>query len=206
MIMARKEYETKTVIQHYDALIDEGNDPVHDPQPLREYMDKWDGAAFIGQMQLNKNKSVLEIGVGTGRLAVRTAPLCGEFYGIDISPKTIEQAKKNLASYENVTLICGDFLSYKFERSFDVVYSSLTFMHIKDKPKAISKIAELLNGNGRFVLSIDKNPDNYIDFGTRRLKVYPDNPNEMAGYIRAAGLTVLNQYDSELATVFTAVL
>ena len=28
-------------------LIDENNDSVHDPKPLRDYMDKWDGQAFI---------------------------------------------------------------------------------------------------------------------------------------------------------------
>ena len=28
-------------------LTDEKNDPVHDPKPLRDYMDKWDGQAFI---------------------------------------------------------------------------------------------------------------------------------------------------------------
>lgn len=38
------------VIKHYDLLIDEGNDPVHDSEPLREYMDKWDGQAFIDKM------------------------------------------------------------------------------------------------------------------------------------------------------------
>ena len=56
------------VIQHYDLLIDENNDPVHDPKPLRDYMDKWDGQSFIDKMELNKDKSVLEIGVGTGHL------------------------------------------------------------------------------------------------------------------------------------------
>ncbi len=70
---------TNDVIRHYDLLIDEGNDPVHDPELLRDYMDKWDGQAFIDKMELNKENSVLEIGVGTGRLAVRIAPLCGEF-------------------------------------------------------------------------------------------------------------------------------
>ena len=28
-------------------LTDEKNDSVHDPKPLRDYMDKWDGQAFI---------------------------------------------------------------------------------------------------------------------------------------------------------------
>lgn len=63
------------VVYHYDLLIDENNDPVHDPKPLQDYMDKWDGQAFIDIMELDNDKSVLEIGVGTGRLAVRVAPL-----------------------------------------------------------------------------------------------------------------------------------
>lgn len=62
------------VAKHYDVLIEQNNDPVHDPDVLKEYMDKWDGAQFINEMKLNKSLSVLEIGVGTGRLAVRTAP------------------------------------------------------------------------------------------------------------------------------------
>ena len=101
----------ESVTHHYDLLIDENNDPVHDPKPLRDYMDKWDGQVFINKMELDKNKSVLEVGVGTGRLAVRVAPLCGKFIGIDISPKTIDRAKENLAEYRNVKLICADYLS-----------------------------------------------------------------------------------------------
>ena len=192
------------LIKHYDLLIDEGNDPVHDSEPLREYMDKWDGQAFIDKMELDKDKTILEIGVGTGRLAVRVAPLCGEFYGVDISSKTIERAKENLAEFENVRLTCADFLSYEFGRAFDVVYSSLTFMHIEDKQRAVNKIAGLLNDAGRFVLSIDKNPSEFIDTGTRKIRIFPDTPVEMAKCIRTAGLTILNQYDTEFATIFVA--
>lgn len=68
------------VIQHYDLLIEENNDPVHDPKPLKDYMDKWDGQAFIDKMDLDKDKSVLEIGVGTGRLAVKTVILCKDLF------------------------------------------------------------------------------------------------------------------------------
>lgn len=193
-----------SIICHYDLLIDENNDPVHDPKPLRDYMDKWDGQAFIDSMELSNERSVLEIGVGTGRLAVLVAPLCGKFYGIDISPKTIERSKENLAEFENVRLTCADFLSYEFDHSFDVVYSSLTFMHIEDKQRAVNKIAGLLNDAGRFVLSIDKNPSEFIDTGTRKIKIYPDTPDEMAGYIKNAGLAILSQYDTEFATIFVA--
>ncbi len=84
------------VIIHYDTLIDLNNDPVHDPEPLKEYMDKWDGAFFIEKLNLQDTDTILEIGVGTGRLAVRVAPYCQKFYGIDVSPKTIERATLNL--------------------------------------------------------------------------------------------------------------
>ena len=193
------------VIEHYDKLIDENNDPVYDPEPLKEYMNKWDGPVFIEQMQLNSSKSVLEIGVGTGRLAVRVAPLCGEFYGVDISSKTIERAKENLTEFENVGLICGDFLSYEFGRAFDVVYSSLTFMHIEDKQKAVNKIAGLLNDAGRFVLSIDKNPSEFIDTGTRKISIFPDTPEEIKTYIANSGLLLIEHYETEFAHIFIAV-
>lgn len=192
----------ESVTHHYDSLIDENNDPVHDPKPLRDYMDKWDGQAFIDSMELDNNKSVLEIGVGTGRLAVRVAPLCGEFCGIDISPKTIDRANENLVEYRNIDLICADFLSYKFDRKFDVIYSSLTFMHIEDKQRAINKVETLLKDGGKFVLSIDKSKSEYIDTGTRKIKIYPDTKEKTVEYIKAAGLTILNQYDTEFATIF----
>ena len=87
------------VITHYDLLIDEDNDPFRDPPELQEYMNGWDGEKFVEALELTKNKKVLEIGIGTGRLAVRVAPHCRKLTGIDISPKTVERAKENLKDY-----------------------------------------------------------------------------------------------------------
>ena len=192
------------VIRHYDLMIDENNDPVHDPEPLREYMDKWDGQQFIDLLQLTKEKSVLEIGVGTGRLAVRVAPECREFCGIDLSPKTVKRAKENLKEQTNVALICGDFMSYEFGRKFDVIYSSLTFMHIKDKQAPINKVKSLLNDGGRFVLSIDKNQSDTIDYGTRKIKIYPDNKEDIVKYITQSGMNLMKVFETDFAFVFIA--
>ena len=194
----------KNVIEHYNKLIDENNDPVHDPKPLRDYMDKWDGQKFIESMQLDKNKSVLEIGVGTGRLVMKVAPNCKRLVGIDISPKTIERAFENLSSHLNVALICGDFMSFEFDDQFDVIYSSLTFMHIEDKASAIQKIASLLDNNGCFVLSIDKNQSDFIDMGTRRVKIYPDNPTDICHFIANANLEPTDQFETENAHVIVS--
>ena len=192
------------VIRHYDLMIDENNDPVRDPEPLRQYMDKWDGQEFIDTLQLTKEKSVLEIGVGTGRLAVRVAPECREFCGIDLSPKTVKRAKENLKEQTNVTLFCGDFMSYEFERKFDVIYSSLTFMHIKEKPAAINKVKLLLKDGGRFVLSIDKNQSDTIDYGTRKIQVYPDCKEDIAKYMIDSGMKLAEMLETEFAYIFLA--
>ena len=192
------------VIQHYDLLIEENNDPVHDPKPLKDYMDKWDGQAFIDKMDLDKDKSVLEIGVGTGRLAVKTVILCKDYCGIDISPKTINKAKENLANHKNVKLICDDFLSHHFNNLYDVVYSSLTFMHIHEKQNAINKVACLLKNGGKFVLSIDKSQEDFIDMGTRKITIFPDSPTEIKDCILNADLDLVECFDTELAHIFVA--
>ena len=192
------------VSKHYDLLIEENNDPVRDPEPLREYMDKWDGRQFIDSLQLTKEKSVLEIGVGTGRLAVRTAPNCREFFGIDVSPKTIKRAKENLNNQTNVTLVYGDFMSYEFGRKFDVIYSSLTFMHIKDKQAAINKVKTLLNISGRFVLSIDKSQSDTIEYGTRKIKIHPYRKEDIAEYINQSGMSLIKVFETEFAEIFAA--
>lgn len=191
----------RDVIEHYNKLIDENNDPARDPKPLRDYMDKWDGEKFIESMQLDKSKSVLEIGIGTGRLAIKVAPNCKSLCGIDISEKTIQRAAENLSTYQNIKLICGDFMSYEFEAQFDVIYSSLTFMHIQDKLSAIQKIAALLTNDGLFVLSIDKNQDEHIDFGDRKVKIYPNNPNDIRSYLSISNLKIINEFETDYAYV-----
>lgn len=193
------------VIYHYDSLIDENNDPVRDPKPIQEYMNKWDGQAFIDEMHLTTDKIVLEIGVGTGRLALRVCGKCKSFVGIDISPKTIERAKENLIAFTNKELICGDFLAHHFSSRFDVIYSSLTFMHIEDKQSAINKVSKLLNDGGRFVLSISKCQDTVLDFGNRKIKLYPDDVKSITACIENAGLIIEKQFDTEFAIVLVAI-
>jgi len=110
----------------------------------------------------------------------------------------------NLQSFPNVSLICGDYLTYQFNKTFDVIYSSLTFMHIKDKQAAIQKALDLLATGGRFVLSIDKNQQTEIDYGTRRIPVFPDTPKETHELLTKAGFLIERQFETEFAVIFAA--
>lgn len=192
------------IIKHYDMLIKEGNDSVLDTQPLQEYMNKWDGQVFLDELTLTNEKKVLEIGVGTGRLALRVAPFCKHFIGIDFSPGTVERAIKHLSANRNVSIICDDFMKHTFDEKFDVVYSSLTFMHIKDKQSAITRVSRILRPNGRFVLSIDKSQEENIDMENRRIKIFPDRPDDICGYIRNTGMLVQKIIETEFAYIIVA--
>ena len=192
------------VITHYDLLIDEDNDPFRDPPELQEYMNGWDGEKFVEALELTKNKNVLEIGIGTGRLAVRVAPHCRKLTGIDISPKTVERAKENLKDYKNISFICDDFNVHEFCETFDIIYSSLTMMHFKQKVQVIAKIDTLLNDNGIFCVSIDKNVSEYIDMGTRKIKVYPDTADGITSLVEATTMSVAKVIETEKAYIIVS--
>lgn len=194
----------KDVIRHYDMLIEENNDPVYDPNPLQEYMKKWDGQIFIDELLLTPEKSVLEIGVGTGRLALQVAPFCKRLTALDISPKTLERAKKNLSKHRNIEFICSGFMEYTFSQKFDVIYLSLVFMHIAEKQAAVWKISRLLTEIGRLVISIDKNQSEFIDMGSRKIRIYPDHPSDISEYMKNAGLFPEKIIETEFAYILTA--
>lgn len=191
----------REVIEHYDLLIDENNDPVLDAPILKEYMDKYDGDTFIDALCLNKKSKVLEIGVGTGRLALKVVNQCKEFTGIDLSSKTIERGKTYLKN-DNVSLICDDFLEHKFEKNFNIIYSSLTFMHFEDKLKVLNKIYKLLHLNGRTIISINKEQNNVLDYGTRKIKVYPINKEDFINLINESNLIIEDIKEVEFSYIF----
>jgi len=167
------------VSKHYDLLIENGNDPVLDCKALADYMDKWDGEDFINLLNLDNSKTVLEIGCGTGRIAKKIISQCKKYVGIDISKKTIDIARKHFESINNAIFINEDFLNYKVNQKYDVIYSTLTFMHFKEKEKALVNVFNLLKRNGKFVLSIDKSQQEFIDTGYSKIVIYPDNPTDI---------------------------
>ncbi len=186
---------------HYELLIAEGNDPVLDPPELAAHMDGWDGAAFLGLLALTGTENVLEIGVGTGRLAVRILPHCRTFTGVDLSSATLRRAATHLPG---ARLLCGDFLTMEVPGVFDVICSSLTMLHIQDKNAAIARMAALLAPGGRIILSLDKGRSPVLDYGSRQLIVYPDTPEDITRRLQQAGLTVTSLIGIENAWLIRA--
>lgn len=194
-----------SVKEHYDLLIQEENDPVRDPPVLQEYMNQWDGPAFLQALAPSPDSRVLEIGVGTGRLARQVLKIgCGSFTGIDLSPATIRRAEENLEKWDNLSLIQGDFLTYPFSQTFDIIYASLTLFHFKDKETFVRKVGQLLCRGGRVVFSIPKEAQTSIQYGTREVELYPDDFHYLAALLEAAGLQVQKPLEVAFALILIA--
>lgn len=197
--------------EHYEKMIDEGNDPFHDSIELQKYMERWTGPMFVDYLELDYDKVVLEIGVGTGRMARKVLNKgCRKLVGIDISPKTLNRAAANLITYENIELVEKDIIEFQCSEVFDVAYSVLTFMHIKDKRLAIENIVKALKGNGVIVLSLECNKRNCIDYGSRQIITYPSDAKKIMDYLVEMGCviensTIVEDKEERVATIIKAI-
>ena len=109
---------------------------------------------------------VLDLGTGTGAIALAVAPDAGAVVGRDISEGMLEQAveKATEGGYENVDFDQGRFREPNVEGRVDIVTSNFALHHLDDdaKREAIHTIAAL--GPRRFVLGdvmlfADADPD-----------------------------------------------
>jgi len=113
----------------------------------------------IGLMDIREGEKVLEVGCGTGSLAILSKIAVresGEVQGIDIAPKMIRRAqqKANKAGLEiNFIIASVDTLPYS-DNYFDLVISSLMFHHlpIEFKKKGLEEIYRVLKWEGRLFL------------------------------------------------------
>ncbi len=99
-----------------------------------------------------KERSVLEIGCGTGRITEFLARRFKTVAGIDISEEMIRVGKERLKNLPNVRLLATDGLSYPFPSlSFDFVFSFIVFQHMPDTAtirKNFEEISRVLKDGG----------------------------------------------------------
>ena len=72
---------------------------------------------------LGKNSTVLDIGCGTGRVALRLYKSCKEITCIDISETMLEifRDKLKTQNIRNIEIMKSDMLDFKFKKSFDLI-------------------------------------------------------------------------------------
>ena len=72
------------------------------------------------------------------------------------------------------------------------------------KQAVMNKAAGLLKDTGRFVLSVSKDQADTIDYGTRKLRVFPDDPHVIRSQIENSGSYLLQTIEIENAYIFVS--
>lgn len=118
--------------------------------PLAGYEESILEAAAM--LAIEKDASILDVGIGTGAFAGLFAARGARICGIDISEKMMEQCH---AAHPHFALSAGSFTSIPYPAlHFDAVVSSFSFHHVPQEAwdEALAEIARVLKPGGRFCL------------------------------------------------------
>ncbi|MGY5871918.1 MAG: methyltransferase domain-containing protein [Candidatus Thorarchaeota archaeon] len=108
-----------------------------------------------------ENKSILELGCGTGRVTFALAERVRDLTAIDIDTKAIEDARQRNV-YENVTFLVENMENFDLERKFDLILSiGVGYMYLKYLPNAIKNISHHLEEEGILLLICSSPDDEY---------------------------------------------
>jgi len=132
-------------------------------------------------------QSILDIGCGTGQLLIKAATRwpSAQLAGVDPAVGMVEVARNQT---QGATIYLGQAESLPVgNSSVDIVFSSISFHHWDDQPKALREIIRTLRPGGCLCITDISLPD-WISNVVRRIKV--KGPAGMVRLFTEAGFTV----------------
>lgn len=123
--------------------------PVEDPSAFERKI-------AVTRRHLRPDSHVVDLGCGTGSLALLLAPHCAEVHGVDFSEEMLRHARTKAAAQgaSNVHFHVGT--ASTFERdpaSLDVVMAWSLLHLVRDRPALLARMFELVKPGGVFVTS-----------------------------------------------------
>jgi len=148
-----------------------------DPSTVQE---KKEMIPTLSALEPLKDKTVLELGCGTGRYTLPILEKCRNLVAVDFSLESLRILARKLSSNRSVGLICADISNFKcLESSFDMVFSTLTSnLPSYEHRRVMYLLAKrAMNRGGSFVLSA-----HYYNFRLRLTGI------KQSGYYRQSGI------------------
>jgi ubiquinone/menaquinone biosynthesis C-methylase UbiE len=116
-------------------------------------------AAALAEMlrsfvQPEGSERALDVGTGTGALALALAPLVREIVGVDREPGLLERAREHAPA--NATFVEGDATALPFpDASFDLAGTLRTLHHVHRPELAVAELVRVTRPQGR-ILVVDQ--------------------------------------------------
>lgn len=133
------------------------------------------GRVALGRIEPGREDVLLDVGTGTGEIAIAAARICRQVIGIDVSRRSLEQAriKAEREHVDNVIFSYGAFEDPCAELDLSVykitkILAVYSLHHLPDpmKKQSLLTLAELLNRPGYMVIGdimFFGDPDNHRD-------------------------------------------
>lgn len=117
------------------------------------YPDPAEDLAVLRDHGLDRSGTLVDLGAGTGRLALAAAPHVRRVVAVDVSPAMLRVVRDRAAEagLDNVECVRAGFLSYEHAgRPADAVFTRNALHHLPDfwKAVALARIARLLRPAG----------------------------------------------------------
>ena len=119
----------------------------------------------IRRAALEPGHQVLDLGTGTGAVALRAAPVVGsdgQVTGVDISSDMLDLARHRAAGLNHANLRFQEGSAEAIpaeDASFDAVLACLSLMYVVDRAAAARECARVLRPGGRFVAAVWARPE-----------------------------------------------
>ncbi|MEK3912240.1 class I SAM-dependent methyltransferase [Paenibacillus sp. FSL H7-0331] len=117
--------------------------------------DEFYGMALSLTESHKQTPRILDLGAGTGlfsRMVLQKYP-SAHLTLMDLSDQMLEGARRRFREEDHVQYIVGDYSSYIFPESYDIIVSSLSIHHLTHpaKRQLFATVYQLLNSDGVFV-------------------------------------------------------
>ena len=130
---------------------------------------------------------VLELGIGTGRIALPLAQRGHEVHGVDASEAMVEKLRSK-AGGEDIPVTIGDFAEVDVEGAFSLVYvvfnTFFALLSQEDQVRCFSNIARRLREGGVFVIEAFVPDMTRWDRGQRMEAHHVENDSVVLGVSR----------------------
>jgi len=116
-----------------------------------KYLNSFEDGQVLKILGDVKGKKVLDVGAGTGRLAVKLSEAGAIVTALDLSEKMLEILKRKSRKIE---IVFGDAENLDFEDdSFDIVVGAFLIVHLKNPSIFFEEVYRVLKLNGIFLVT-----------------------------------------------------
>ena len=129
---------------------------------------------FLQDAGIVKGMKILDVGSGSGDLALTVAEMVGQsgkVVGVDVNGEILEtaRARAKQAGFTNVIFVEGDSRNIELSESFDAVVGRLVLMYMSDPTQALKQLTTHLKPGG--IIAFQE-----LDFTTSESLRHPETP------------------------------